>query len=307
MPRTEVGDDAVYAANARGARGHARQSLQPAHPVAVRAGEAVTWENQADERDAGDHAWLIETLEHPTSISVGASGQRMSAALAADVLEPAVDAAASAQAANSLEKMLCHQLAAVHFAAMRLLEQSATPRLPPREVARLTNAAARLIDAYQSGCLTLQKLKTKGMQRVVVQHQQVHVGDGGQAVVAGRIEGGRGGEGEQKMADEVHEQRRGWLKHGNPPGDWMAAPRCGALTRRKTPCQCPAMRGRRRCRLHGGKSTGPTTATGLARSRRARWKHGAYSREMREMRARVRRSQEDLRALDARGKALGLW
>ena len=98
------------------------------------------------------------------------------------------------------------------------------------------------------------------------------------------------------MADEVHEQRRGWLKHGNPPGDWMAAPRCGALTRRKTPCQCPAMRGRRRCRLHGGKSTGPTTATGLARSRRARWKHGAYSREMREMRARVRRSQEEISA-----------
>ena len=57
----------------------------------------------------------------------------------------------------------------------------------------------------------------------------------------------------------------------------------------------------------GGKSTGPTTATGLARSRRARWKHGAYSREMREMRARVRRSQEDLRALDARTKALGIW
>ena len=48
-------------------------------------------------------------LEHPNSITVGASGQRMSVALAADVLEPAVDAAASAQAANSLEKMLCHQ------------------------------------------------------------------------------------------------------------------------------------------------------------------------------------------------------
>ena len=83
----------------------------------------------------------------------------------------------------------------------------------------IANAAARLIDAYQSGCLTLQRLKTKGTQRVVVQHQQVHVGDGGQAVVAGRIEGGRGGEGERKMANEVHEQRRGWLKHGNPPGD----------------------------------------------------------------------------------------
>ena len=89
----------------------------------------------------------------------------------------------------------------------------------PREVARLTNAAARLIDAYQSGCLTLQKLKTKGTQRVVVQHQQVHVGDGGRRSWRVGSRGGRGGEGERKMANEVHEQRRGWLKHGNPPGD----------------------------------------------------------------------------------------
>ena len=34
-----------------------------------------------------------------------------------------------------------------------------------------------------------------------------------------------------------------------------------------------------RCRLHGGLSTGPRTAEGLARSRRARWKHGRYSAE----------------------------
>ena len=109
------------------------------------------------------------------------------------------------------------------------------------------------------------------------------------------------------MANEVHEQRCGWLKYGNPPGDWTTVPRCGALTRRKTPCQCPAMRGRRRCRLHGGKSTGPKTAAGLARSRRARWKHGAYSREVREMRALARRHRERLRTLDARGHTLGLW
>lgn len=73
---------------------------------------------------------------------------------------------------------------------MRLLERSATPNLPPGEVARFTNAAARMMDVYQAGCLTLQKLKTRGTQRVLVQYQQVNVGDGGQAVVAGRI--GRG-------------------------------------------------------------------------------------------------------------------
>jgi hypothetical protein len=31
--------------------------------------------------------------------------------------------------------------------------------------------------------------------------------------------------------------------------------------------------------MHGGASTGPRTAEGLARSWRARWKHGLYSAE----------------------------
>lgn len=34
-----------------------------------------------------------------------------------------------------------------------------------------------------------------------------------------------------------------------------------------------------RCRLHGGKSTGPRTAEGLERCRRANWKHGLYCKE----------------------------
>ena len=34
------------------------------------------------------------------------------------------------------------------------------------------------------------------------------------------------------------------------------APRCGAKTRAGTACQCPVMRGRKRCRLHGGLSPG---------------------------------------------------
>ena len=58
-----------------------------------------------------------------------------------------------------------------------------------------------------------------------------------------------------------------------------AAPRCGATGKRKgTPCQSPAMKNGR-CRMHGGKSTGPRTAKGLKRSRRANWKHGIFSAE----------------------------
>ena len=185
MPRSEVGDDIVHAAEARLARARADQCLTPVEPVAVSAGEAVTWENKADEVFLGAHARIVETLKHPNTISVGASIDRTSAALGAGVLEPAVDAANAAQAANSIEKMLCHQMAGAHFAAMRLLERVDRGDIPPADVPRITNAAARMMDVYQAGCLTLQKLKTGGTQRIIV--QQVNVGSGGQAVVAGRV------------------------------------------------------------------------------------------------------------------------
>jgi hypothetical protein len=72
----------------------------------------------------------------------------------------------------------------------------------------------------------------------------------------------------------------GWLKNGNPPGRFADALRCGAKARRTgQPCRAPACRGKGRCRLHGGRSTGPRTPEGLEDSRRARWKHGGYSLE----------------------------
>src|SRR5439155_1381937 len=63
---------------------------------------------------------------------------------------------------------------------------------------------------------------------------------------------------------------------------------------RGTSCLCPAMRNRRRCRLHGGLSTGPRTPEGLERSRRAGWKHGARSREVRLL---LRQSRQRWREL----------
>jgi hypothetical protein len=59
-----------------------------------------------------------------------------------------------------------------------------------------------------------------------------------------------------------------------------AAPRCGAKGKRRgEPCRAPAMPNGR-CRMHGGASTGPRTPEGLARSRKANWKHGRYSAEV---------------------------
>jgi len=95
------------------------------------------------------------------------------------------------------------------------------------------------------------------------------------------------------MPNEARTARRGWLKNGSPPGDLSKAVPCGAKTRRGTPCQGPAMRNGR-CRMHGGLSTGPRTREGLERSRKARWIHGFYSREMHEQRAEGRRLQKQL-------------
>ena len=100
------------------------------------------------------------------------------------------------------------------------------------------------------------------------------------------------------MADEPDVPWRPWSrKDGNRPGDPNTEPRCRAKTRHQTPCAQPAMRNRRRCRLHGGKSTGPKTPAGLARSRRSTWKHGAYSLETRGRRAEGRRRWAELLAL----------
>jgi hypothetical protein len=84
--------------------------------------------------------------------------------------------------------------------------------------------------------------------------------------------------GTPKSAETPHDRRfpRGWLKHGNAPYDIMKVKRCGARNRRGSACGSPAMRNGR-CRLHGGLSTGPKTAEGIERIRRAKTKHGLFS------------------------------
>ncbi|HZF33834.1 MAG TPA: HGGxSTG domain-containing protein [Candidatus Angelobacter sp.] len=55
-----------------------------------------------------------------------------------------------------------------------------------------------------------------------------------------------------------------------------------------------------RCRLHGGLSTGPRTPAGLDRSRRARWKHGGRSTQVRALLGEARLQARRTRALRAR-------
>jgi len=108
------------------------------------------------------------------------------------------------------------------------------------------------------------------------------------------------------MGNEPHAQRRGWLKNGNPPGDYSQALRCGAKTRRLTACQgtCDAKRALPDARRdkHGAEDTqGPRAQPPGA------MEAGAYSQEVRDLRALARRNREQFRTLEARGKELGLW
>ncbi|WP_319004805.1 HGGxSTG domain-containing protein [Microvirga lenta] len=73
--------------------------------------------------------------------------------------------------------------------------------------------------------------------------------------------------------------------------------RCGARTRSGMSCQAPAVRGKRRCRMHGGAS-----GTGAPQGNRNALTHGLSTREMIERRkavnAMLRRSRHILGEID---------
>ncbi|WP_372625082.1 HGGxSTG domain-containing protein [Falsiroseomonas sp.] len=57
-------------------------------------------------------------------------------------------------------------------------------------------------------------------------------------------------------------------------GPMQASPRCGARTRGGTPCRAPAVKGRRRCRMHGG-----AKGSGAPRYSQNALKHGLTTAE----------------------------
>lgn len=61
--------------------------------------------------------------------------------------------------------------------------------------ARLLNLAARMMETYQKGLLTLDRIRSKGEQRIVVQY--VNVKDGGQAIIGNVSRDGEGKKNEQ--------------------------------------------------------------------------------------------------------------
>ena len=78
-------------------------------------------------------------------------------------------------------------------------------------------------------------------------------------------------------------------------GGHIRTARCQALSKRtKQQCGAPASRGKRVCRFHGGKSTGPTSIEGRKRCAAAKTIHGEDTRELREQSREKRREMQRL-------------
>ncbi len=237
-----------------------------------------------------------------------------------------------------LASLLGHELAAGHCLMMRLAGQAnafldrAGPGSPDgagaragQEAVRLVGGVARMMERYRLGVLALAKLRNQGKDvKVIEKVVEVRWGEegdeenkgldpffrggtgsggggsgGGPGGGPGSGSGPRNGSGSGPGAAP----RSGQLRHGNPSGDLSAVRRCGACTRAGTACRQPAM-ANGRCRFHGGRSTGPRTPAGLARSRSARTIHGARSRPLLALRSQAAHSARRLAHLTRLSRGL---
>jgi hypothetical protein len=87
-------------------------------------------------------------------------------------------------------------------------------------------------------------------------------------------------------------------------GGRVACTQCNAKSKRtKQQCRNPAIKGKTKCKHHGGRSTGSKTSEGKARQVAANTKHGNETRAKREDRS---AKLAELYALEMLGRELGL-
>ncbi len=82
------------------------------------------------------------------------------------------------------------------------------------------------------------------------------------------------------------------MSHARNTGPMQASPRCGAQTRNGETCRAPALRGRTRCRMHGGAwGSGAPMGNQNARTR------GAFTRDRIAEQRSIRALLDDARKL----------
>ena len=71
-------------------------------------------------------------------------------------------------------------------------------------------------------------------------------------------------------------------KHLRNTGPMLLSPRCGAKTRSGSACRSPAVRGKKRCRMHGG-----AAGSGAPEGNQNALKHGFYKKNAIEERGQI--------------------
>ena len=163
---------------------------------------------------------FYDTVSAPDYVAVDASRDRLELADKAEALASRLDLADTIGARDSAEKMLAHQMAAVHRTTMTMMQQ-VNRRLEymesglymqremerfqamNMETCRLAGTVTRMMNTYQQGMQTLQRMRTGGTQRVIVQRmQQVNVQEGAQAIVGNEQKVSPAGRGRRKRIGE---------------------------------------------------------------------------------------------------------
>jgi hypothetical protein len=80
--------------------------------------------------------------------------------------------------------------------------------------------------------------------------------------------------------------------HAPTTGPMLASPRCGAKARSGGSCRAPVVRGKRRCRMHGG-----ATGAGAPRGNRNARKHGLFTSDTIAERKQIQAVLADARKL----------
>jgi hypothetical protein len=243
-------------------------------------------------RESAAHRRPIDAAERAALAAAGDAARDLVAAAGVQPL--------AAPSSKPQTKLFAHQLAASHRLMMRLsgradaVVTAAADPLDRPEGLRLAHGAARLMERFRQGVAMLQRMRTgpDGPRRRE-QYWSGPISDYDREVgraddIAAGIDPDTGliispppstGLFATAPVGASVLQRRGRLNNGNPGGDFLAAPRCGAKTRAGCSCRQPAM-ANGRCRFHGGKSTGPRTEAGRARARSNRLVHGLRSAEI---------------------------
>ncbi len=120
-----------------------------------------------------DASGLEVVLRKPDLLNLGASTQRTDLIEKAGVLDLAIETSHESNAKGPIQKMITHQLASAHKRALELMAEASSIKDPDLS-SKKDRAAARMMEAFSRGALTLQRLQTGASQVVTVQHLQVN-------------------------------------------------------------------------------------------------------------------------------------